>query len=198
MSVSLGQAMVDMVMDQRPLRLSHRAFHRMQLRGKVKAGLALFDHRHDAAQVPFGALEAGGDGGVACVTMRFCHKGSLTPRGGYNKAMRNRASNGQMDKRRAILTRLAACVLFLALAMATPFSPLTHGPGQLAMEADHAMWHAEQSEHWHATDHDHSQTVILPAVGDLQPPLRTEIWTAQGNPLSGTIRDGPRRPPRLT
>ena len=111
-----------------------------------------------------------------------------------------------MGKGRAILTRLAALVLSLALAVTPLVSAITHGPGQLAMEADHAAWHAEQGAHWHpadhdhhdAADHDHTPTVILPAGDDMQPPPRTEIWAWQGNPLSGTIRDGPRRPPRLT
>lgn len=204
--MSVGETVVDVVMYQGPLRFGHGAFHRVQLRGEVEAGLTLLDHRDDAAQMTFGALQAGGDGGVACVAVWFCHRSTITPRGGYNKAARFPASKRQMGKGRAILTRLAACVLFLALGTAPLFSALTHGPGQLAMEADHAAWHAEQGGHWHATDHDHhdaadhdhSPTVILPAGGELQPPPQTEIWTAQGNPLSGTIRDGPRRPPRLT
>lgn len=62
----------------------------------------------------------------------------------------------------------------------TAFSALTHGPGQLAMEADHAAWHAEQGGHWHATDHDHhdaadhdhSPTVILPAGASYNRPRR--------------------------
>ena len=111
-----------------------------------------------------------------------------------------------MGKGQAIRARLAALVLFLAFVLAPIVSSLTHGPGQLAMEADHAAWHAEQGEHWHAADHDHhdaadhdhTPTVILPAGGDLLPPLTTERWTAQARPLDGTIRDGPRRPPRLT
>lgn len=110
-----------------------------------------------------------------------------------------------MGTGRMILARFATVLLFLAFACAPIFSALTHGPGQIAMEADHAAWHAEQVGHWHATDHghhdagdhDHSPTVILPAGGGIEPPMTAEVWTAQGNPLSGTIRDGPRRPPRL-
>ena len=111
-----------------------------------------------------------------------------------------------MGSGRTIIARLAALVLLLSLAAAPLFSSLTHGPGQIAIEADHAAWHAEKGGHWHTTghdhhdaaDHDHSPTVILPPGGDLQPPLKTGTWMAQGNPLSGTIRDGPHRPPRLT
>ena len=111
-----------------------------------------------------------------------------------------------MGTARVVLARMAAFVLFGALSFAPVFSALTHGPGQLAMEADHAALHVEQGGHWHPTDHDHhdaadhdhSPTVLLPVEGELQPPTATESWTAQAGRLSGTIRDGPRRPPRLS
>ena len=111
-----------------------------------------------------------------------------------------------MGKARAIKARLAALVLFIALFVSPVFLALTHGPGQLALEADPTAWHAEQGEHWHATDHDHhdgadhdhSPTVLLPAGGDLQPRKAAENWAAQARPASGSIRDGPRRPPRLS
>lgn len=110
-----------------------------------------------------------------------------------------------MDRGRAIIARLAAFLLTIALCLAPIVSAITHGPGQAAMEADHAAWHAEQGEHWHATDHghhdsadhDHSPTVILPAAGDLDPPPPAGIRTAQATDTNGIIRDGPRRPPRL-
>jgi ABC-type nickel/cobalt efflux system permease component RcnA len=109
-----------------------------------------------------------------------------------------------MGSGRAIIARIAAYVLCLALALMPLFSALTHGPGQVAMQDDHMAWHAEQGEQWHATghdhhgtaDHDHSTTVILPAGGNLHAPPQTDIWAAQANQLSGIIRDGPRRPPR--
>ena len=113
-----------------------------------------------------------------------------------------------MGKRRTVLAALAACVLILALGVAPLFSALTHGPGQLALKADHTapVPHAGTGDHWHpvdhdhhaAADHDHATTVILPPVGDLRPPATAEDWTAQAHPLAGTIRDGPRRPPRHT
>ena len=111
-----------------------------------------------------------------------------------------------MGKVRAIMALMAACVLFGALAFAPLFWALTHGPGQLAMKADHAAWYADHGAHGHAsdhdhhdaTDHDHTQTVILPSVADLDPPPARETWTAQANPRDSTIRDGPRRPPRLS
>jgi hypothetical protein len=34
------------------------------------------------AQMALGALETGGDAGVACVAVRFCHMARITPRGG--------------------------------------------------------------------------------------------------------------------
>ena len=82
MPMPFGKAVVDMVMDQRPLGLGHRPLHCVKLGGKVKAGLALLDHRHDMAQMALGALETGGDAGVACVAVRFCHIARITPRGG--------------------------------------------------------------------------------------------------------------------
>jgi hypothetical protein len=114
-----------------------------------------------------------------------------------------------MGKVRAIMAVMAACVLLGALALAPLFWALTHGPGQLAIEADHAAWHADHRAHGHATDHDHhdhhdatdhdhTPTVILPSVTDLDPPPARKTWTAQANPRDSTIRDGPRRPPRLS
>lgn len=112
---------------------------------------------------------------------------------------------GQMGKDRRIIARMTALVLWLALTVAPLVSALTHGPGQIAVAADHAAWHAEQGDDWHAADHghhdavdhDHSPTVIIPTGGDLHHAPGPGVRTAQANPLSGTIRDGPRRPPRL-
>ena len=113
---------------------------------------------------------------------------------------------GQMSGKRAMVTWITALVLTLSLAFAPLLSAATHGPGQAAMEADHAAWHAEQGEHWHATDHghhdsadhDHTPTVILPAASDLEPPPPAGLRAAQATGTYGIIRDGPRRPPRLT
>jgi hypothetical protein len=111
-----------------------------------------------------------------------------------------------MGKGRAITSRLAAFVLSLSLCLAPTVSAITHGPGQAAMEADHAAWHAEQDEHWSAidhghhdsADHDHTPNVILPTAGAIEHHPLTEPWVTQASQLSGIIRDGPRRPPRLT
>lgn len=109
-----------------------------------------------------------------------------------------------MNEGRSIFARLAALVLLLVFVLAPVVSALTHGPGQAAMESDHAAWHAEQGEHWQAkdhghhdsADHDHSPTVILAAAGDLEPPAPQLLWTITSQQASGIIRDGPRRPPR--
>lgn len=110
-----------------------------------------------------------------------------------------------MSKAGAIIARLMALALIAALALAPAVSHLTHGPGQIAIEADHAAWHAEQGDHWHATDHshhdaadhDHSPTVILTVASDIDPPVPSTLWTITQQQASGIIRDGPRRPPRL-
>lgn len=66
-----GDTVIDVVMDQRPLRLGNRAFHRMQLRGQINAGSPFLDHFDNPAQMPLGALQPGCDGRVACMDMRF-------------------------------------------------------------------------------------------------------------------------------
>lgn len=113
---------------------------------------------------------------------------------------------GQMSGKRGKFAWITALVLTLSLAFAPIFSAVTHGPGQLAMEADHAAWHAEQGEHSDATDHDHhsvadhdhTPSVILPTAGAIEHHPATELWVALASQLSSITRDGPRRPPRLT
>jgi ABC-type nickel/cobalt efflux system permease component RcnA len=112
----------------------------------------------------------------------------------------------QMGEGRKIIAGLTALALFLALAVAPLFLAVTRAPMQLAVEADHAAWHAEAGEHRTATDHDHhgatdhdpSITVLQTVGEDRHPPRLTDRWTARANQRSGIIRDGPRRPPRLT
>jgi len=82
MRTPAGDAVVDVVMDQRPLGLGHRTFDSVQLGGQIDARAPLLDHAYHAAQMPFGAFQPGGNGGVACVDVRFYHKEELTPRGG--------------------------------------------------------------------------------------------------------------------
>ena len=105
-----------------------------------------------------------------------------------------------------VMRALAALMLLLSLGSAPVMDALTHGPGTLAAEADHAVWHAEKSEVWQAdshqhhdsTDHDHAWSVILAGQATQIFDLRTAAEFDDLPVLSGAIRDGPRRPPRET
>ena len=105
-----------------------------------------------------------------------------------------------------VMRRLAALMLLLSLGSAPVVDALTHGPGTLAAEADHAAWHAEKGETWQAdshhhhdsTDHDHSWSVILAGQAPQIFDMRTAAEFGDLPVLSGAIRDGPRRPPRET
>ena len=55
----MGQAVVDVVVDQDALGRRHRAFHRRELAGDVEAGFSPFDHPDDVSQMTLGALEPG-------------------------------------------------------------------------------------------------------------------------------------------
>jgi hypothetical protein len=99
---------------------------------------------------------------------------------------------------------MAVVMLLLALGYAPVLDTLSHGPGALAIEADHAAWHAEKGEIWQAdshqhhdsTDHDHTTSVILTAQENEILDMRTEAEFGNLPVLNGAIRDGPRRPPR--
>ncbi|MDP3342329.1 hypothetical protein [Frigidibacter sp.] len=103
-----------------------------------------------------------------------------------------------------VLRSLAVLMLLLSLGSAPVVNALTHGPGTLAAEADHAAWHAEKGETWQAeshqhhdsTDHDHATFVILASQEAEIFDLRTAAECNDLPVLSGAIRDGPRRPPR--
>jgi hypothetical protein len=103
-----------------------------------------------------------------------------------------------------VLRPLAVLTLLLSLGSAPVVDALTHGPGTLAAEADHAAWHAEKGEIWPAqrdqhhdsTDHDHSTVIILASHENEVFDLTTAIKFSDLPALSGAIRDGPRRPPR--
>ena len=105
-----------------------------------------------------------------------------------------------------VMRTLAALMLLLSLGSAPEMDALTHGPGTLVAEADHAAWHAEKGEVWQAdshqhhdsTDHDHAWSVILAAQDTEIFDLRTAAEFDDLPVLSGAIRDGPRRPPRET
>ena len=104
------------------------------------------------------------------------------------------------------LRALCACLIMaLSLASAPAILAVKHGPGALAAEADHRAYHAEHGHthdmphgHHDSTDHDHFGAAVLAEPGTAlhPPPDRTRRPDAIAT--SGTIRDGPRRPPRLT
>jgi hypothetical protein len=52
------EAVVDMILNERPLGLANRFFNRMQLLRDVNALATLLDHRDDASQVTVGSFEA--------------------------------------------------------------------------------------------------------------------------------------------
>lgn len=105
-----------------------------------------------------------------------------------------------------VMRTLVALMLLLSFGSAPVVDALTHGPGTLAAEADHAAWHAEKGEVWQAdshqhhdsTDHDHAWSVILAGQDTEVFDLRTAAEFDDLPVLSGAIRDGPRRPPRET
>ena len=66
----VDQAVVDMIVDERPLGRGHSTFHRRQLAGDVEAGLLSLDHADDMAQMTFGTFQPGDEGGVGCVNVR--------------------------------------------------------------------------------------------------------------------------------
>ena len=71
MGAPAGQAMVDMIVNEGPLCLDYRALYRVQLCRQIDAGPPFFDHRDHTPQMPFGAFQPGGNGGVACMALRF-------------------------------------------------------------------------------------------------------------------------------
>lgn len=109
-----------------------------------------------------------------------------------------------MRRFHGVIRSLAVVMLLLALGSAPVLDALAHGPGALAIEADHAAWHAEKGEVWQAdshqhhdsTDHDHTASVILTSQETDVFDLRIAAEFGDLPVLHGAIRDGPRRPPR--
>lgn len=107
----------------------------------------------------------------------------------------------------ARIRALCACLIVsLSLAAAPATLAVKHGPGAMAAEADHRAYHAEHgheldiagADHHDSSDHDHGGAALLatPAAEVPPPPARTLRPKALA--ADGTIREGPRRPPRLT
>ena len=53
----MGQAMVDVVVDQDALCGRDRAFHRRELAGDVETGFPTFDHPYDVPKMTIGAFQ---------------------------------------------------------------------------------------------------------------------------------------------
>jgi hypothetical protein len=116
----------------------------------------------------------------------------------------------KMRGRSAAWARIMALCSGVTFAFALTVAPVTlavtHGPGAMAAEADHRAYHAEHGhsheiagpDHHDPSDHDHVGAALFASPdADVPPPpertLRPEVLAADG-----MIRDGPRRPPRLT
>jgi len=99
----------------------------------------------------------------------------------------------------------ASIVMALSLAAAPTVEAVKHGPAALATEAYHRAFHAGPGHshdvpdgHHDSGDHDHvSAAVLAPPGADVhtapERKLRPDTMAA-----AGTIRESPRRPPRLT
>jgi hypothetical protein len=92
----------------------------------------------------------------------------------------------------------------LSLAAAPAIEAIKHGPGAMVAEADHRAHRAAHghshdmpSGHHDSGDHDHVSAAVLASPGATfhAPPMRT--LRPDGTVADGTIREGPRRPPRL-
>lgn len=98
----------------------------------------------------------------------------------------------------------ATIVMALSLAAAPAIEAVKHGPGAMAAKADHRAFHAEHGQtnylpsgHHDAGDHDHVSAAVLASPGAAfhAPPERS--LRPDRMVTDGTIREGPRRPPRL-
>src|ERR1700722_10817635 len=77
--------MIDVVVDQPPLRFGDRLLDRMQLLGELDAAAALVEHFDDAPHMPLGTLEALDDVAMRSVNVCLRHARSVSYRGGYAK-----------------------------------------------------------------------------------------------------------------
>lgn len=115
-----------------------------------------------------------------------------------------------MTARAAAWGRIRALCACLILALSLGFAPaieaVKHGPRAMAAEADHRAFHAAQGHahdiagaaHHDSSDHDHVGAALLAPPRTEIPPPPARTLRADSLGADGTIRDGPRRPPRLT
>lgn len=100
----------------------------------------------------------------------------------------------------------ATLIAVLALTSAPTALAVKHGPGALAAEADQRATHAKHghvheqpmSDHHDSTDHEHVGAAVLGPMGTEFHPAPDRTLRPVSRTPDGTIRDGPRRPPRLT
>jgi len=99
----------------------------------------------------------------------------------------------------------AAIVMALSLAAAPAIEAVKHGPGAMVAEADHRAFHAEHghshdlpSGHHDTGDHDHVSAAVLAAPGAEVHSFPERKLRPETTAAAGTIRESPRRPPRLT
>jgi hypothetical protein len=75
--------MVDVIVDQRALRLADGFLNRVELLGQIKAGATLGKHLDDAAEVTFGSFQPLDDIRMGFMNMVLCHVSKYIPPGGY-------------------------------------------------------------------------------------------------------------------
>ena len=78
--------MIDVIMDQRLLRLTEGLLDGMELLRQVETGAALRKHLDHLVKVTFGPLEPLDDSGMCFVNMFFHDQDSIPP-GGYAKGL---------------------------------------------------------------------------------------------------------------
>jgi len=97
------QAVIDVIVDQRPLGLADRLLNCVELLGKVEARPGLAEHLDDLVQMSLGASEPFHNLGVGFVNVISCHGQTLSPgRGGWKigslgKGRRQKRENAGLD-----------------------------------------------------------------------------------------------------
>lgn len=79
------QTVIDMVVDELPLRFVDRLLDSMQLLSKLEAAPTFSEHRYDASHVALSTLEALDDVWMRLMDMCVCHVSSISYGGGYAK-----------------------------------------------------------------------------------------------------------------
>ena len=74
--------MIDVIVDQRLLRLADGLLDGMELLRQVEAGAAVREHLDHLVKVTFGALQTLKDSGVSYVNMIIGHGKHVSPQGG--------------------------------------------------------------------------------------------------------------------